>query len=163
VLVVDAAGRRRARQVRILGGAGGAALPRVALEEDGRLERVSVLVEAEPGMPSNAINGSGASARTRSLSGSPTRPARTMTSASAAVSARDSPAIRSYPSSCTPYSWSHPGSSSRVTPAHVVTGANSGSPAGAVTSIASATARERNGPITARAAGSLTAAVAAAT
>lgn len=58
---------------------------------------------------------------------------------------------------------SQPGSSSRVTPAHVATGASSGRPAGAVASTASATARERNGPMTARASGSAAAAVAAAT
>ena len=48
-------------------------------------------------------------------------------------------------------------------PTQVATGANSGSPAGAVASTASATACERNGPITARASGSDAAAAAAAT
>ena len=46
------------------------------------------------------------------------------------------------------------GSLLRVTPAHVATGASSGSPAGAVASTASATAAERNGPISASASGS---------
>ena len=49
---------------------------------------------------------------------------------------------------------SAPGSSKRVTPAQVATGASSGSPTGAVASTASATARERNGPISASASGS---------
>ena len=46
------------------------------------------------------------------------------------------------------------GSLLRVTPAHVATGASSGSPTGAVASTASATAAERNGPISAIASGS---------
>jgi len=58
---------------------------------------------------------------------------------------------------------SQPGSSDRVTPTQVDTGANKGKPAGAVAPTVSATARDRIGPTKATASGSRAAATPAAT